>query len=130
MRESLFAAVVCVFLLPQSHARASEDSFILYLWACPDLQADEKAREAFLHLDEDAFEDTGCVSIRPETTYKILRCDSVISDKHLEKFDYPIERTEELTFLGCEISVTTADGHSETLLLDFGTLILLEPRSD
>ena len=103
------------------------DSFIRYPWACPNPEAEEEARKAFLALDEEAFEDTGCSSLRPETEYRILRCDQDLRDKYLEKFDYPIERTDELTSLRCEISITTDEGHNENLFLEFGELIELEP---
>lgn len=130
MRNSLSAAIACALLLVQSNAHAAEDSFLLYAWACPDEESYAESREAFVNLDQDAFEATDCVSIRPGTKYKLLRCDSDILGEFLERFEYEIERSEEVTSLRCEISITNEEGISKTYLISFSMLSELEPRSD
>ena len=107
---------------------ASDESFIGYPWACPTVAANKRAEEALGNVDEDEFEDTGCVSLQPETEYRILRCDENIPEKYLEKFDYPIPYTTELPRLMCEMVVDTGDGISRKLLADFPSILLLKPR--
>jgi hypothetical protein len=128
MKALLLIASTCVFPFLFDHAQAAEDSFLLYAWACPDEESYRESRQAFVNLDQDAFEATDCVSLRPGTKYRLLRCDPDILDEFLDRFEYEIERSEEVTSLQCEISVTNEDGVSSTYFVSFSHLALLEPR--
>ena len=132
MLNPLWIAVFGALLLLQSYGQvqATEDSFLLYAWACPDDESYAKSRKAFVNLDQEAFEATDCVSIRPEIEYRLLRCDPDIPEEDLERFGYEIERSEELTFNRCEISITNQDGSTKIHLIRYTKLPLLRLRPD
>ncbi len=86
MKKLFLLTTACYLgsLLTSAGTRA--DSYFLYPYACPSAAAFEEANDALDNYDDDAFEDTNCQSIPPETEYRILRCDENISEKYLEKF--------------------------------------------
>ena len=128
MKKLFLLATACCFGLLPSSADSQGEFFYRYQWACLTVEANQRAEEAMGNMDEDAFEDTGCVSLTPETEFRILRCDENVPEKYLEKFGYPIPYTTELPRIMCEMAVDTGDGAPRNLLADFPTLLLLKPR--
>ncbi len=128
MKKLFLLTVACCFGLLPSSVDSQGEFFYLYPWACPSVEAFEEAYDAAAEFDEDAFEDTNCQSIRPETEYRVLRCDEGITGPFLDRFDYPIPRTDELPSQMCELAVTQSDGSVRTLLTGIGKIAILKPK--
>ncbi len=125
-----FMIIVCVtasvlLLLPE---RPYAASFLGRPWACPNLEALERADEARREIDQEMFDESGCVAVLPNTHYRMMRCDQRIPERYTQEFSYSVPRTTELPKFMCEVSVSDGHVQCEKCLIRLADVILLKPN--
>ncbi len=90
------------------------------------MEAMEEADEAYSQLDEEAFEDTGCVRLSRQGGYRLLRCHEEMPPFLLEKYPYEIELTNNVPEAHCYLVIFQEDGKPLVMLTSVVTLLFYE----